>query len=105
LVGLNGINPTNLITAGLSETPSEAAHGVLRLLGCSTGGLGGLTGCLLGLLGGLARSFLPLTCYLPCLLGGLTRRLLGLLGGSVRGLLGSLARRILDTLLLGRLIH
>ncbi len=72
--------------------------------------LGGLSRCLLSLIGGLSRCFLGLTRRLSGLLSSLSVCLACgvlclLLGRSFRRLLGSLVRRILDTLLLSRLIH
>ena len=100
----------------LLASPGESSHGVLNL-SCR---LARSVLCLLGNLSGLVRH---LTCHLSGLIGGLTGSLLGLashlpsgvlsllrsltsdLLHLLQGLLGSLLHCLLDTRILGRLIH
>ena len=114
---------TLLLLASAGETSGESPHGVLRLTRYLSCLVGSLACYLLGLPGCLACGFLRLTSYLarlvcglPCyflglarclscgvlrLLGRLLRELLHLLEGLLRGLV----HRVLDTRVLGRLIH
>jgi hypothetical protein len=107
----------------LTSSAGETAYGVLHLPGCLSGGVLGLARCLARLVSSLPGYLLGLTRYLSCLIRGLSSGFLGLPGDLscrvlrllgrlprdllhlLQGLLGSLVHRILDTRILGRLIH
>ena len=107
----------------LTSSAGETAYGVLHLPGCLSGGVLGLARCLARLVSSLPGYLLCLTRYLSCLIRGLSSGFLGLPGDLscrvlrllgrlprdllhlLQGLLGSLVHRILDTRILGRLIH
>ena len=107
----------------LTSSAGETAYGVLHLPGCLSGGVLCLARCLARLVSSLSGYLLGLARYLSCLIRGLSSGFLGLPGDLscrvlrllgrlprdllhlLQGLLGSLVHRILDTRILGRLIH